>query len=61
MFKTELPAMDIDTAKTLVSAVLVVCIALFSFVSFEMIIKNVAYDLKTARAQRAANDGTRAD
>ena len=45
--------MDVETAKTLVSVILVMSIALFSYVSLEMLFKQVTKDLQAARAQRS--------
>ena len=46
--------MDVSTAKTLVSALLVSAILLFSVVSLRMIVAEIGRDLRSARAQRAA-------
>lgn len=46
--------MDPATAKTLVSAVLVACIALFSVVSFQALFAQILSDLRDGRATRAA-------
>lgn len=43
--------MDAETAKTLVSVILVMSIALFSFVSLEMLFKQVGKDLQQARVR----------
>ncbi len=47
--------MDVSTAKTLVSALLVSAIFLFSVVSLRMFIAEIGRDLRSARAQRAAD------
>ncbi|GLS46499.1 hypothetical protein [Methylobacterium brachythecii] len=46
--------MDVATAKTLVSLALLICIAIFSYVSFEMFITQMVKDLRASWAQRAA-------
>ena len=46
--------MDVSTAKTLVSALLVFAILFFSLFSFEMIVSEIGRDLKVVRGQRAA-------
>lgn len=54
--------MDLSTAKTLVSALLVSAIVLFSVYSVRMLIIEIARDLKAGRAQRTvATEGSRAD
>lgn len=53
---------DLSTAKTLVSALLVSAIVLFSVYSVRMLIIEIARDLKAGRAQRTvATEGSRAD
>ncbi|MGU3540843.1 hypothetical protein [Methylobacterium sp. A54F] len=46
--------MDPLTAKTLVSALLVFAIALFSIASFEAFLTEIVRDLRSARAARKA-------
>ena len=46
--------MDVSTAKTLVSALLVCAIVAFSVVSLRMFVREVVRDLRAARAQRDA-------
>lgn len=46
--------MDVSTAKTLVSALLVFAILFFSLFSFRMIVSEIGRDLKRVRGQRAA-------
>jgi hypothetical protein len=46
-------AVDPATAKTLVSAVLVACIALFSAVSFQALFAQIVADLRGVRTERA--------
>jgi hypothetical protein len=45
---------DVATAKTLVSLTLVICIAIFSFVSIEMFVRQMLKDLRVSGAERAA-------
>ena len=49
--------MDVSTAKTLVSALLVGAIVVFSIVSLRMFVLEVGRDLRASRAQRAAAAG----
>ncbi len=46
--------MDVATAKTLVSLTLIVAIAMFSFVSIEMFVRQMVKDLRVSSAERAA-------
>jgi hypothetical protein len=46
--------MDAATAKTLVSLALLISIAIFSYVSFEMFITQMVKDLRASWAARAA-------
>lgn len=47
--------MDVSTAKTLVSALLVGAIVVFSIVSLRMFVLEIGRDLRSARAQRTAS------
>ncbi|MCJ2007126.1 hypothetical protein MKK70_03835 [Methylobacterium sp. E-041] len=53
--------MDVSTAKTLVSAVLVCAIVLFSGISLRMFVLEVGRDLRSARAQRVTAGNDRRD
>ena len=53
--------MDPVTAKTLVSAVLVCAIALFSVISFQAFFAQVVTDLRGVRARRAEVRAGRSD
>ncbi|GEP12604.1 hypothetical protein [Methylobacterium gnaphalii] len=46
--------MDVATAKTLVSLALLICIAVFSYMSFEMFVTQMVKDLRASWAERAA-------
>ncbi|MCE4224593.1 hypothetical protein HCU64_12580 [Methylobacterium sp. C25] len=47
--------MDVATAKTLVSLALLICIAIFSYMSFEMFITQMIKDVRASWAERAAS------
>ncbi|GEO99298.1 hypothetical protein [Methylobacterium haplocladii] len=51
--------MDVATAKTLVSLTLIVAIAIFSYVSIEMFVRQMVKDLRVAWTERAAVADTR--